>query len=114
MKCPRQTEDVDLRNWRLRIRFLFRIFAGIHGVTERTRMRAIKCLGNRRAKGHVPGELDDHRCPSHRLQGKPMQTDCATERENRDDAAGARKHNEHAGYRLLNVNASSTSPEPGV
>ena len=105
MKCPRQTEDVDFRNWRLELRFLFRIFAGIHSVTERTGMRAIKCLGNRHAKGRMLGELNDHRCPSDRLQGKPMQTDCATQRENRDDAAGARKHDGQASYRVLNVNA---------
>jgi hypothetical protein len=117
MKRLRQTENVDLRIWRLEIRFLFRILSLVHGLTKRTRMRAIKCLSDRGAKGHVLGKLNDHRCPSHRLHGKPMQTDRATQRKYRDDAAGARKHNAQASYRVINVNAVEIAKKrviPGI
>jgi hypothetical protein len=106
MKRLRQTEDVDLRDWRLEIRFLFRILSRVHGVTKRTGMRAIKCLGDRCAEGYVLGVLNDHRCPGYRLKRNPVQANRATKHENRRDAAGAAKHDDEASSRVANVNAS--------
>jgi hypothetical protein len=46
-----RTNHVDLLRWRLEIRFLFRILAGVYRVAKRARMTAVKCLGNCLAQG---------------------------------------------------------------
>ena len=68
-------------------------------------MRAIKRLSNRLAQRCTLRVIDDHRCPRQRLERDPMQSDCATECDNRGDAGGATKHDREASYHVTNVNA---------
>jgi len=76
----------------LKIRFFFRGFTPVNDFAERTRVRAIERLCNGPTQRSVFCVVDDHRCPRDGLQRQPMQTDCATQRENRDGAANATKH----------------------
>ena len=66
---------------------------------KRTWMRAIERLRNCLPQRRMLRIFDDHRCPGHGLQGEPMQTDCATKRENCNGAAQAAKHD----FRLVIV-----------
>jgi hypothetical protein len=73
----------------------------VDSVAKRTRMSAIKRLSNRLAQRRALRIVDDHRRPRQRLQSDPMQTNCATKRENRGDVAGTAKHDCEASYRVF-------------
>lgn len=55
-------------------------------------MRAIERLCNRPAQRATFRIIHNHRGPRDRLERYPLQTDCATERENRDRAGKATPH----------------------
>jgi hypothetical protein len=90
-------DHVDLGRGRLTIRFLLRILSRVDGMTKRTGMSAIERLRNRLTQRRALRVLNDHGRPGHGLQSEPMQTDCATQSENRSGAAQAAKHD----FRLL-------------
>jgi hypothetical protein len=48
-----RTNHVDLLRWRLEIRFLFRILAGVYRAAKRARVTAVKCLSNCLAQGRT-------------------------------------------------------------
>jgi len=68
-------------------------------------MSAVKRLSNRLAQRRALRVINDHRCPRQRLESDPMQSDCATKRENRGNPGDAAKHEREASYHVINVNA---------
>jgi hypothetical protein len=75
-------------------------------------MSAIKSLSNRLPQRRALRVIDDHRCPRHRLESDPVQSDRATKRENCGDTACAAKHDPEANLHLINVNARSFEQGP--
>ena len=100
----RRTDHVDLRRPRFDIRFLFGIFACVHGVTKRAGMRAIESLSDGLAQRRVLRVFNHHRSPRDRLKRDPMQTNRAAEREDRHDPADTANHATRLVSRLTNVN----------
>ena len=88
----RCADHVDFRSEQLEVCFLFSRVSPTYDVTERTWMRAIECLGDRAADGTLLGVIHNHGCPCDGLERQPLQTDCATERENGDRATNPTNH----------------------
>jgi len=55
-------------------------------------MRSIQCLLDRLAERRAFRVLDHHASPRQRLERNPVQADCATKRENHNNATDAVKH----------------------
>jgi len=88
----RCADHVDLRGEQLQVCFLFSRVSSIDDVTEGTWVRSIECLCNCAADGTLLGVIHDHGCPCDGLKRQPLQTDCATERENSDRASNPTNH----------------------
>ena len=89
---PPHADHVDLWCRRLEIRLLFRILTSIDRMAKRAQMSAVERFGNRAADGILFRVIHNHRCPCDGLERQPLQTDCATERENRDPASNPTNH----------------------
>lgn len=86
------TYQVDLRRWRLEVRFLFGIPSLVYGVAKRAGMSTIQCSNDCGAQRLLLRVRKDHGGPGDRLQRDPMQSDRAAKRANRRDAPNITKH----------------------
>lgn len=75
-------------------------------MTKRARVSAVKSLSNRLAQRRMPRIINDHRRPRERLQSDPMQSDGATECDDRGDPASATKHDSEASERIAQCQSS--------